>query len=397
MRVGEPISSPSFLRYLNDEHESEHQSMKTSAAVAVGPHQPFELRQLELDEPAPTEVRVALVATGVCHTDAVVRDQIYPTPLPAVLGHEGAGVVEAVGSAVTSVQPGDHVVLSVNSCGRCRQCLTGSSTYCDSLYALNFGGRRPDGTTALTDGGQEVSSSFFGQSSFASHANVAERSVVKIDDDVPLELAGPLGCGLMTGAGAVLNTLRPRAGSSIAIFGTGAVGSAAVLAALVAGCTTVVAVDIHESRLALAKELGATHVVDSSNGSPVDAIMEITGGRGVDAALDATGVPSVLRQAADSLAIRGTVGLVGSAAPGTEVSFETGLSITRGWSLRMIIEGDSVPQEFIPRLVNLWRQGRFPFEKLIKSYPFEEINQAFADSEAGKTIKPVLVFPRGAQ
>jgi aryl-alcohol dehydrogenase len=195
----------------------------------------------------------------------------------------------------------------------------------------------------------------------------------------------------------VLNSLRPRVGSSIAIFGAGAVGSAAILAALVAGCTTVVAADIHESRLEMAEELGATHVLDSSKGSPVDAIMEITGGRGVDVALDATGVPSVLRQAADSLAIRGTVGLVGAATPGTEVSFETGMSISRGWALKMIIEGDSVPQDFIPRLVQLWRQGRFPFEKLIRSYPFEQINQAFADSEAGKTIKPVLLFPRGVQ
>jgi aryl-alcohol dehydrogenase len=371
--------------------------MKTTAAVAVGPGQPFELRDLELDDLAPTEVRVALVATGVCHTDAVVRDQVYPTPLPAVLGHEGAGVVEAVGSAVTSVRPGDHVILTVNSCGRCTQCLTGSPMYCVDCYTLNFGGRRPDGSTTLTDGGQEISSPFFGQSSFATHANVAERAVVKVDDDVPLELAGPLGCGLMTGAGAVLNSLRPRAGSSVAIFGAGAVGSAAILAALVAGCTTVVAVDIHESRLETATELGATHIVDSSKGSPVDAVMEITGGHGVDVALDATGVPSVLRQAADSLAIRGTVGLVGAAAPGTEVSFETGLSITRGWSLKMIIEGDSVPQDFVPRLVQLWRQGRFPFEKLIRSYPFEQINEAFADSEAGTTIKPVLLFPPGSQ
>ena len=369
--------------------------MKTTAAVAVGPHQPFELRHLELDDLAPNEVRVALVATGVCHTDAVVRDQIYPTPLPAVLGHEGAGVVEAIGSAVTSVKPGDHVILTVNSCGQCRQCLTGTPTYCDNLYVLNFGGRRPDGTTALTEGGQEISSSFFGQSSFATHANVAERALVKVDDDIPLKLAGPLGCGLMTGAGAVLNSLHPRAGSAIAIFGAGAVGSAAVLAALVAGCTTVIAVDIHQSRLDLATELGATHVVDSSKGSSVEAIMEITSGRGADVALDATGVPSVLRQAADSLAICGTVGLVGAAAPGTEVSFETGLSITRGWSLKMIIEGDSVPQDFIPRLVELWRQGRFPFEKLVQTYPFEQINDAFADSEAGKTVKPVLQFAQG--
>jgi aryl-alcohol dehydrogenase len=367
--------------------------VRITAAVAPGQGEPFEVRDVELDDLCPDEVRVRIVAAGVCHTDAIVRDQVYPTPLPAVLGHEGAGVVEEVGSRVRTVRPGDHVVLSVNSCGWCRNCLDGASTYCEDLYAYNFGGRRPDGTTALSDGGTELSSMFFGQSSFATYVNAAERSVVPVPKDVPLDILGPLGCGIQTGAGAVLNTLRPRAGSTLAVFGAGSVGSAALLAALVAGCTTVIAVDVLGSRLETARGLGATHVVDGGAGDTVERIRDITGGRGVDFAVETTGIPAVLRDAADALAIRGTVGLVGAGAPGTETTFETGISLTKGWTFRTIIEGDAVPQVFIPQLVELWRQGRFPFDQLITRYPFAAINDAFADSEHGRAVKPVLLLP----
>jgi aryl-alcohol dehydrogenase len=323
----------------------------------------------------------------------VVREQTYPTPLPAVLGHEGSGVVEAVGDAVLGVAVGDHVVLSVNTCGRCRQCLAGDSTYCADLYARNFGGTRPDGSTALRDGGgAAISSHFFGQSSFSRYANVQERSVVPVPADVPLELLGPLGCGIQTGAGAVMNSLRPPAGSSIAVFGAGAVGLSAVLAARAIGCTRIVAVDVVPERLALALELGATDVLDARDGGTAERVLELTGGQGVDVALETTGVAAVLRTAADSLAIRGTVGVVGAQAPGEETAFETGLSMTRGWRLQMIIEGDAVPQTFIPQLIELWRQGRFPFDRLVTAYDFADIEQAFADSAAGRTIKPVLRF-----
>jgi aryl-alcohol dehydrogenase len=298
-----------------------------------------------------------------------------------------------VGDAVVGVAVGDHVVLSVNTCGRCRQCLAGDSTYCADLYARNFGGTRPDGSTALRDAeGGQLSSHFFGQSSFARRANVQARSVVPIRPDVPLELMGPLGCGIQTGAGAVMNSLRPPAGSSIAVFGAGAVGLSAVLAARAVGCTRIVSVDVVPERLALATELGATDVVDARDGSSAERIMALTDGQGVDLALETTGVAAVLRSAADSLGIRGTVGVVGAQAPGEETAFETGLSMTRGWRLQMIIEGDAVPQTFIPQLIELWRQGRFPFDRLVTSYDFADIEQAFADSAAGRTIKPVLRF-----
>ncbi|MBT0567798.1 NAD(P)-dependent alcohol dehydrogenase [Williamsia sp. CHRR-6] len=367
--------------------------MKVTGAVVAGSGAPFELMDLDLADPGPAEVRVRMVACGVCHTDQVIRDQLVPMPLPAVLGHEGAGMVEAVGPGVTNVAPGDRVVLSFNSCGTCSACSSGAPGYCAEFGAYNFGGGRPDGSTSLTCGGERVSSHFFGQSSFATHATVSMRSVVRVDDeDVPLEILGPLGCGIQTGAGAVLNSLAPEAGSSIAIFGAGAVGDAALLASRVAGCTTIIAVDRMAKRLEFARELGATHTVDVADGDPVAAIMDITAGAGVNYALETTGVPPVLRQAVDSLAIRGVAGLLGQAPIGSEVALETGSSLLRGWSLKAIIEGDSVPQVFIPRLIRLYRAGLFPFDKLIQTFPFAEIGDAFVASEHGEVVKPVLVM-----
>ncbi|MFC8178845.1 NAD(P)-dependent alcohol dehydrogenase [Rhodococcus sp. NPDC057297] len=366
--------------------------MKIQAAVATAPKTPFEFREVDLDDLAPDEVRVRLVATGVCHTDAIVRDQVYPTPLPAVLGHEGAGVIEAVGALVTSVEVGDSVVLSANSCGECEQCFTGRPAYCSNFFGRNFAGTRPDGSTSLASDGTNVSSHFFGQSSFATYANVAARSVVKVDKELSLELLGPLGCGLQTGAGAVINSLDVRAGASIAVFGTGAVGCAALMAAAAVGATTIVAIDLVDSRLATATELGATHVINSRTADVAEEIERITGGRGLDYTLDTTGVPSVLRTAADVLGTGGTVALIGAPAPGTEVSFEVGGSLLKGWRFRTIIEGDSVPQVFIPQLIELWKQGKFPIEKLTKSFAFSEINEAFDASSSGEVIKPILVF-----
>jgi len=367
--------------------------MDVIAAVTPSTGAPFEIRSLQLDELRADEVRVRLVATGVCHTDAVVRDGILPTPLPAVLGHEGAGVVVEVGVDVTTVDVDDHVILSVNSCGTCRQCVAGAPAYCELLVSRNFGGARTDGSTALRDGGQLVSSHFFGQSSFSSFANVAERSVVKVDRDVDLTILGSLGCGMQTGAGAVLNQLKPAVGSAIVVLGSGAVGCAAIMAAVIAGCSTIIAVDIVQSRLELAAELGATHVIDGSLENVRERILQITDGLGVNNALDTTGRPDVLRAAAESLAVRGTLGLVGGSRPGTEVAFEIGDSLIRGWTFTTIVQGSAVARDFVPELVSLWKQGRFPVEKLVRHYGLEDINAAFHDSESGVTVKPVILFP----
>lgn len=368
--------------------------MQITAAVASRKGAPLDLQTLSLDEPRPDEVRVRFVATGICHTDAIIRDQVYPTPLPAVLGHEGAGVVEHVGSAVTGISVGDHVVCSANSCGTCRQCLTGRLAYCEDLFARNFGGRRADGSTSLTGSdSQRISSNFFGQSSFSTAANVAARSVVPVDRDIDLTLLGPLGCGLQTGAGAVLNELRPAPGSIFVVFGAGAVGLAAVMAAASTGCADVVAVDVVDSRLELAATVGATHTINSRSTDVSSELIRCSNGRGIDYVLDTTGRPEVLRTAADHLAVGGTLALVGSSLPGTEVPFEIGESLNRGWTFKTIIQGGSVPQVFIPALIAMWRRGRFPFDRLITQYDFADINTAFADSESGRTIKPVIVYP----
>ncbi|MEU1520327.1 NAD(P)-dependent alcohol dehydrogenase [Streptomyces sp. NPDC005811] len=365
--------------------------MHITAALTEAKGAPFTLAPLELDDPRPGEVVVRMVSSGVCHTDLIVRDQWYPVPLPAVLGHEGAGVVEAVGNGVTQVAPGDHVVLTFNSCGGCRMCAQGRTAYCDQFLAYNFGGSRIDGTTPLHRETGDVHGVFFGQSAFATYALAGERNVVKVDPGAPLELLGPLGCGIQTGAGGVLNSLKPPAGSSIAIFGAGSVGLSAVMAAVVAGCTTIVAVDLNEHRLELAQELGATHVINGGEGNTVERLRELTGGLGLDYALETTAVPAVLRQAVDALNQGGTCGLIGAAALGTEVTLDMS-SLLFGRAVRGIVEGDSVPQLFIPKLVDLYQQGRFPFDKLIKSYAFEDINQAVEDSEKGITLKPVLTF-----
>ena len=363
--------------------------MQVTAAVAREKARPFVIEQLELEEPRPDEVLVRVVGAGVCHTDLIVRDQWYPVPLPSVLGHEGAGVVEKVGDRVTKVRPGDHVVLTYMTCGACKNCIRGAQAYCLKLFELNFGGTRPDASTTLRKDGQPVHSNFFTQSSFATYALATERNVVIVPEDAPLELLGPLGCGIQTGAGGVLNSLRPQAGTSIVVFGTGSVGMSAIMAARVVGCTTIVGVDVKPNRLELARELGATHTINpAETPNVVEQIQQITGG-GADYAIETTASPAVFRQAVDCLTLLGVCGLIGAAALGTEVALDMN-TILFGRTVRGIIDGDSVPDLFIPRLIELYAQGRFPFDRLVKDYPLDQINQAAADSEQGTVWKPIL-------
>jgi aryl-alcohol dehydrogenase len=366
--------------------------MQTTAAVARSQGQPLTIETLELDDLRPNEVRVHMVASGVCHTDAIVRDGVYPTPLPAVLGHEGAGIVEAVGDAVTTVAVGDHVLLAAAYCGKCDRCRSGQMAYCENLFAADFGGQRADGSKAFSTDAGAVSSHFFGQSSFAEYSNVVEESVIKIDDDVPLDLVAPLGCGLQTGAGTVLNELRPALGSILVVLGTGAVGCGAIMAGKVAGCAQVIAVDIHDSRLELAISIGATDTINTGRAALAAEVMALTGGHGADYIVDTTARPELLQQAVDALALRGTLALVGAAAPGTTATFEIGASLVKGWTFKTVIQGSSVPQVFIPRLIELWKRGQFPIDKLIQHYSLSDINQGFADSKNGSTIKPVVRF-----
>ncbi len=304
---------------------------------------------------------------------------------PVVLGHEGSGVVEAVGPDVTGITVGDHVVMSFDSCGTCDNCRAGNPGACPQMMALNMLAMPLDGTPRATTGdGEAVHTRWFGQSSFASHALGTVRNVVPVSRDVPLDQLGPLGCGIQTGAtGADL--LGVRAGDSIAIFGAGAVGLSAVMAARVAGAATIVAVDLHESRLDLARELGATHVLNGADDDIAGQIRAISGGEGVQYSFDTTAVPAVVSTAVASLRTTGVCGLVGVGA--AEYTLDANL-LLMGRTVKGIIEGDAVPQTFIPKLIELWRQGRFPFDRLITTYPLDKINEAEADTTSGKVRSP---------
>jgi aryl-alcohol dehydrogenase len=362
------------------------------AAVLRRAGGPFSVEDdVVLDDPRPGEVLVRIVGAGVCHTEAIVRDQWYPVPLPVVLGHEGAGIVEAIGQGVEKVRPGDKVVLSFDSCGRCRACLGGRPSYCDEAFERSFGATRQDGSTAITVAGEPVHSHFFGQSSFGTYAIATERSVVRVETDVPVVSLGPLGCGIQTGAGAVINALRCAPGTGIAVFGTGAVGLSAVMAAKTVGVTTIVGVDPVDTRRHQALELGATHTVEPQD-DLVERIRGLSGG-GVDYALDTTGNPAVVRNAVDVLATGGVCGIIGASRLGSELVLDMN-QVFFGRTVRGIIEGDSVPDILIPKLIRLHEAGLFPFDRLLQFYALDEINEAIADSEQGRVVKPVLRMSR---
>jgi len=362
--------------------------VKIKAAVVRQRAALFQIEDVELDDPREDEVLVRIAGCGLCHTDLAARDQLTPAPLPIVLGHEGSGVVEKVGARVRKVEPGDHVVLSFLSCGACAYCRKGMPSLCVIGFPLNFLGVRADGSHTIRKNGEAVNASFFGQSSFASYALANQQSVVKVPKEVPVEILGPLGCGVQTGAGGVMNSLQARPGSSIAVFGAGSVGMSAVMAAAVCGCTKIVAVDIKEERLKIAQEFGATHVINSSLVDPVQEIQKLMGG-GVDYSLDCTGVPAAIRQAVDALAVGGTCGLIGISPPGTDMNLDI-VNMLLGRSVVGIMGGDAIPDVFIPQLIDLYRQGRFPFDKMIRFYALDQINKAAEDSESGKTVKAVL-------
>ena len=364
--------------------------MKTRAAVLRSADGRYGFEDLVLDPIGPRELLVRIAGAGMCHTDLIARGPGFADAvLPVVLGHEGAGVVEAVGDGITGFAVGDHVVLSFDSCGDCRQCRDGQPAYCPEFGKSNLFGRRRDGSPgAAASDGTAVNSRWFGQSSFATFAVATERNAVKVDPGLPLELLGPLGCGLLTGAGAVLNEMDLRPGQSIAVFGAGAVGLAAVMAAKLAGASDIVVVDLHPGRLELARELGATRV---HPGDQADLAAAIVGdGTGVDHSLDTTSVPAVMATAIAVLAPRGGAVLVGG-GPGLLTLHPSQLA---GRRLTYVLEGSADPRELIPVLIGHWRAGRFPFDRLVRTYPLAEIDQAEADSSSGTTIKPVLLPDR---
>lgn len=361
-------------------------SERTITAAVTRAGGPFTVERATLDGPRPDEVLVRMTAVGVCHTDLSHRRLTGPGP--AVLGHEGAGVVEALGRQVgDGIAVGDHVVLSMRTCGACRHCAAGHPAYCTRAAALNYAGRRPDGSATVHVGDEPAYGSFFGQSSFASHAVVAPSSVVVVDPEVDLTVAAPFACGFQTGVGAVLNVLRPGPASRVVIHGGGSVGLAAALAALPLA-DQVVVIDPVPSRRAVAADLGCD-TIDPSSGDPVEQVRDATQGRATHA-LDTTGRTDVIAGALTSLDSRGVLCVV--ALGPTEISFDHLDLLTRGKTVRGSIEGDADPHRLIPDLIDRWRSGRLPVDRLVTGYPFADIEQAIADQQAGQVVKPVLVF-----
>lgn len=361
--------------------------MEITAAVSRSGTPAPVLEKVQLAEPGPGELRVRIVGVGVCGTD-VHEHPGRLSPHPIVLGHEGTGVVEAIGEGTRGFVVGDHVLLSGSACGTCSACLSGNSVYCDVALKMTFGGARLDGSTAMTDAcGDKLHSHFFGQSSFATHAIVPERTAIKVDKALPLHLLGPLGCGIVTGAGSVIKALKVGFNDSIAIFGVGGVGLSGIMAARLVGAKYIIAIDREQTRLDMAIELGATHALLAGE-DVVDQIKAITG-RGVTFSLNTTNAPAVHTQAFDALAPMGTSAFV--SGPMGEWAPKMFPMMAGGRKLRGILGGDAEPRTFLPELIEYWQQGRFPFDRMIKTYRFDQIADAFADLKTGSTIKPVLL------
>lgn len=363
--------------------------MKVTAAVVNKVNGPYEFEELELQEIEQDEVVVKLVASGICHSDEALRVGDAEYPLPVVLGHEGAGIIEKVGSGVNNFKVGDQVVMAYNNCGTCPSCRTGHPSSCVDWAALNM--VRLDGRPFFKKQDGTVVSNFFTQSSFSTYTVTNMNNLIKVSDDADLRIIGPLGCGFLTGAGTVVNGLKPKVGDSIIIFGTGAVGLGALMMAQIEGCSKIIAVDIHDSRLEVAKELGATHTINSKTEDLAQVIGEITGGAGVNFSIDTTGVGPVMKAALDVLSIGGVTAPIAVSPNSLEFSPTLDL-VFANRSVKGVLMGDAIPQLAIPKLIEFHKAGKFPFNKLVKYYKFDEINEASADSNSGVTIKPILII-----
>lgn len=364
--------------------------MQIQAAVVHEVGGDFTIEDVELGDPQSGEVLVDIATVGLCHTDLAAQHGHLPFPMPGVVGHEGAGVVRAVGDGVTKVAVGDKVSLTFNSCGECPSCKKGESNYCVNFMALNFGGVRPDGSSALSKDGNQLGGNFFGQSSFATAAIANQRNIVKLADDADLVLAAPLGCGVQTGAGAVMNSFDAQSGEALLVMGGGSVGLSGALAGVVRNLGTIIVVEPVAARRELALELGATHAIDPAAG-PVSEQVRAIIPEGVDYVLDTTANAAVLGEAFASIGYRGTIGLIGVPAdPEAVMAVPMIPAQVLGARVIGIVEGDSNPDDFIPELLALHAAGKFPFDRLISTRPFSELNEAIAAQARGEAIKIVL-------
>lgn len=367
-------------------------SVVGTAAVTPAGGGPFGLAQVEFEEPGTGEVLVKLAAAGLCHTDLGVLAGAIPLPLPGIAGHEGAGVVEAVGPGVDGISVGDKVLTSFTSCGACPACLGGHPAYCATWLPRNLLGamRAEDSGRVLRDG-EPLGAHFFGQSAFAQYAIADARGLVVVDPGADLTVLAPLGCGVLTGFGSMENVLDPQPADSVAVYGAGAVGLSAVIAASLRTPALLIAIDLVDERLELARALGATHTINGTTEDVGARLAEITGGAGVRLSFDTTANPGVARGALDAAAVGGTVLVCGAPPPGTEIPVDI-QGILTGKILRGVTMGDTEPKELIPRLIRLHAEGKLPLEKLERTYALSDIQQAADDMHHGVTVKPVIVF-----
>ena len=367
--------------------------MKSRAAVLFEIGQKLEICEVDVQDPQPDEVRVQMVAGGVCHSDLHVMTGHLNAPLPAILGHEGAGIVADVGAGVTAVKEGDHVIpIWRLSCGECEYCTGGRPPLCSAGTEIRWSGRLLDGTSRYSYEGKEIKH-FAGVSSFSNYTVLPQEAVLKIPDDLPLERAALMGCAVITGVGAVINAAEVKPGRTVAVFGTGGVGINVVQGAVLAGAEKIIAVDLMSSRLQAAVHFGATHAVNPEAGDPVEQIRDLTGGKGVDYAFEVIGLPLTMRQAYDCLAKRGVATVVGITPTTAEVTIPSLSLVYEERVLTGSLYGSGAPKIEIPRMIDLYRAGSLKLDELLtRSYPIEEINEAYAALESGETLRSVVTF-----
>ena len=367
--------------------------MKAKAAILFEVGQRLDIREVEVEAPRSGEVLIKMAVGGVCHSDLHAMTGHLVASLPAILGHEGSGVVAQVGPGVTSLKPGDHVIpIWRLSCGTCEYCSGARPALCPAGTQIRMTGRLLDGTTRFKLDGKEIKH-FAGVSSFSEYSVIPAGAVLKIPDDFPLDKAALLGCAVITGVGAVFNAARVSPGSSVAVFGSGGVGINVIQGAAIAGAEKIIAVDLLSNKLEFAKRFGATHTINAKETKPVEAIRALTGGRGVDYSFEVIGLPETIRQAYDSLSKRGMAVVVGVAPMTTEVSVPIMTLVYEERILTGSIYGSSRPWIDIPMLINLYRAGKLKLDELLtRRYPFAQINEAYAALERGEVLRSIVTF-----
>ena len=361
--------------------------MEAKAAVLLGGGAPLQVQTIEVDDPQPGQVRVKLHACGLCHTDQSVLEGTLPSPNPVVLGHEGAGVVESVGGGVTSLVPGDHVIMTTTAfCGRCFYCIEGQYAQCENM-PLNSGGNTP------FHYGEVNLAPFASVGGLCEYTVVAENTAIKIDTDIPLQSAALLGCGVITGVGAALNTAGVRPGSSCAIWGAGGVGLSVLQGCAIAGAAKTISIDTNPRKLEFARELGATHVIDASQDDALAKVMELTGGRGADYTFEAIGNGHAMEQAYNAARRGGTATIVGVGRFDDTFSLSAGLFAITEKTLKGSFCGGGASVRDFPRMLDWYRSGKLNLDALVTTtYAIEDVNQAFEDMTAGKNARGVVVF-----